>query len=64
MRADQTVFNVAPDFEELLKDLEKRGRSLKFVGIRFCERCNNMLFPKENKAEMRLYFVCKQATCE
>ena len=28
----------------------------KFVGIRFCQECNNMLYPTENKREKILMY--------
>ena len=31
----------------------------KSVGILFCVECNNMLYPKENKAERILNYVCR-----
>lgn len=31
----------------------------KFVGIRFCQECNNMLYPKENKREQILMYACR-----
>jgi DNA-directed RNA polymerase II subunit RPB9 len=27
--------------------------------IRFCSECNNLLYPKENKRERKLYFSCR-----
>ena len=32
------------------------------VGMRFCHECNNMLYPKENKRERKLEYVCRR--CE
>ncbi|KAI8870466.1 Zgc:103515 [Ramicandelaber brevisporus] len=29
------------------------------VSIRFCRDCNNVLYPKENRQERRLYYACK-----
>ncbi|CAJ0577106.1 unnamed protein product, partial [Mesorhabditis spiculigera] len=34
----------------------------KFVGIKFCPECNNMLYPKEDKANRRLHYACRN--CE
>ena len=31
----------------------------KSVGILFCVECNNMLYPKENKVEKQLNYVCR-----
>eukprot|EP00298_Acanthocystis_sp_HF-20_P008346 c17625_g1_i1.p1 GENE.c17625_g1_i1~~c17625_g1_i1.p1 ORF type:complete len:199 (-),score=48.53 c17625_g1_i1:11-607(-) len=28
-------------------------------GIKFCKECNNMLHPKQNKMEKKLYFFCR-----
>lgn len=33
--------------------------SPKFVGIQFCQECNNMLYPKEDKQNKVLLYVCK-----
>jgi DNA-directed RNA polymerase II subunit RPB9 len=30
------------------------------LGMRFCSECNNMLYPKENKAEKKLEFICRR----
>ena len=30
-----------------------------FVGIRFCQECNNMLYPKEDKANRVLLYACR-----
>ncbi|XP_019872781.1 DNA-directed RNA polymerase II subunit RPB9-like isoform X1 [Aethina tumida] len=30
-----------------------------FVGIRFCQECNNMLYPKEDKAKKILLYACR-----
>ncbi|XP_065057270.1 DNA-directed RNA polymerase II subunit RPB9-like [Rhopilema esculentum] len=30
-----------------------------FVGIRFCQECNNMLYPKENKEDKILLYACR-----
>ncbi|XP_029862661.1 DNA-directed RNA polymerase II subunit RPB9 isoform X3 [Aquila chrysaetos chrysaetos] len=29
-----------------------------FVGIRFCQECNNMLYPKEDKENQILLYAC------
>jgi len=34
----------------------------KFVGIKFCQECNNMLYPKEDKENRRLMYACRN--CE
>ena len=31
--------------------------------MKFCQVCNNLLYPQENKKERRLVFVCKSAPC-
>jgi hypothetical protein len=31
----------------------------KSVGILFCVECNNMLYPKENKVDKQLNYVCR-----
>jgi len=30
-----------------------------FVGIRFCQECNNMLYPKEDKENKVLLYACR-----
>ena len=30
-----------------------------FVGIRFCQECNNMLYPKEDKQNRVLLYACR-----
>ena len=30
-----------------------------FVGIRFCQECNNMLYPKEDKDNKVLLYACR-----
>ena len=34
----------------------------KFVGIRFCRECNNMLYPKEDVVHKRLLYACRNCT--
>lgn len=54
-------------FEPTVEDCEKIGVLISkytkvrksFVEIKFCRQCNNMLYPKENKAEKKLYYHCK-----
>ena len=31
--------------------------------MKFCQVCNNLLYPRENKRDRRLEFVCKSAPC-
>ncbi|OTF79576.1 DNA-directed RNA polymerase II subunit RPB9-like protein [Euroglyphus maynei] len=31
----------------------------KFVGIKFCQECNNMLYPKEDKDSRVLLYACR-----
>ncbi len=31
--------------------------------MRFCQICNNMLYPRENKKMKRLEYTCKQNEC-
>lgn len=35
---------------------------LGFVGIHFCEECNNMLYPKEDKENKVLLYACRNCT--
>merc|ERR1712224_470069 len=30
-----------------------------FVGIKFCQECNNMLYPKEDKKHLKLIYRCR-----
>jgi len=30
-----------------------------FVGIKFCQECNNMLYPKEDKENRKLLYACR-----
>merc|ERR1712012_942115 len=30
-----------------------------FVGIKFCQECNNMLYPKEDKENKQLMYACR-----
>ena len=30
-----------------------------FIGIKFCKECNNMLYPKEDVANKRLVYACR-----
>ena len=32
--------------------------------MRFCESCNNMLYPRENAAAKTLEYYCKQNSCQ
>ncbi|XP_048785452.1 DNA-directed RNA polymerase II subunit RPB9 [Lagopus muta] len=41
-------------------DMESEGPSEPgFVGIRFCQECNNMLYPKEDKESRVLLYACR-----
>uniref|UniRef100_A0AC35TTG6 DNA-directed RNA polymerase subunit n=1 Tax=Rhabditophanes sp. KR3021 TaxID=114890 RepID=A0AC35TTG6_9BILA len=33
--------------------------NLSYVGIKFCQECNNMLYPKEDKNRRCLMFACR-----
>ena len=46
-------------FDTTQKDPAKGGPS--FVGIQFCQECNNMLYPKEDKGKKALFYECR--TC-
>merc|ERR1712045_1107677 len=39
--------------------LVKMSEGPGFVGIRFCQECNNMLYPKEDKANRVLLYACR-----
>eukprot|EP01061_Rhynchopus_euleeides_P019192 TRINITY_DN31587_c0_g2_i1.p3 TRINITY_DN31587_c0_g2~~TRINITY_DN31587_c0_g2_i1.p3 ORF type:complete len:134 (+),score=47.05 TRINITY_DN31587_c0_g2_i1:83-484(+) len=30
------------------------------MSVRFCHQCNNMLYPKDNRREMQLYYRCRR----
>jgi len=34
------------------------------VGLQFCSECNNMLYPKEDKANKRLLYACRNCLNE
>uniref|UniRef100_A0A672PM25 DNA-directed RNA polymerase II subunit RPB9-like zinc ribbon domain-containing protein n=1 Tax=Sinocyclocheilus grahami TaxID=75366 RepID=A0A672PM25_SINGR len=40
-------------------DLEGATYEPGFVGIRFCQECNNMLYPKEDKENRILLYACR-----
>lgn len=40
-------------------DLQNEERGPKFVGIKFCQECNNMLYPKEDKDNRVLLYACR-----
>ena len=35
------------------------GSRPKYVGIKFCKECNNMLYPKEDATNKRLVYACR-----
>ena len=46
------------DFDEPVS-YEQKPRKDGFVGIRFCQECNNMLYPKEDKEMKILLYSCR-----
>ncbi|KAM5146716.1 DNA-directed RNA polymerase II subunit RPB9 [Mantella aurantiaca] len=49
-------------FSESFPERGMEGDSLYgpgFVGIRFCQECNNMLYPKEDKENRILLYACR-----
>merc|ERR1712080_813414 len=60
-----------PDEKELLTNFHCQRKFLRFrkkmgdaagpgfVGIRFCQECNNMLYPKEDKENKVLLYACR-----
>ena len=34
-------------------------KDISFVGIKFCQECNNMLYPKEDKENRILLYACR-----
>lgn len=45
--------------QSLLMDLDSGTYEPGFVGIRFCQECNNMLYPKEDKENRILLYACR-----
>ncbi|XP_070578318.1 DNA-directed RNA polymerase II subunit RPB9-like [Ptychodera flava] len=39
--------------------IEKPSAGPGFVGIKFCQECNNMLYPKEDKESKVLLYACR-----
>ena len=39
--------------------IKTNGDGLGFVGIKFCQECNNMLYPKEDKENKQLLYACR-----
>lgn len=48
-------FVEAVDYEQPKKTKDAHG----FVGIKFCQECNNMLYPKEDKERKVLMYSCR-----
>ncbi|KAL5473110.1 hypothetical protein EMCRGX_G027556 [Ephydatia muelleri] len=40
-------------------DMETQDTGPGFVGIQFCQECNNMLYPKEDKENKKLLYACR-----
>eukprot|EP00658_Telonema_sp_P-2_P009423 TRINITY_DN13526_c0_g1_i9.p1 TRINITY_DN13526_c0_g1~~TRINITY_DN13526_c0_g1_i9.p1 ORF type:complete len:161 (+),score=36.77 TRINITY_DN13526_c0_g1_i9:130-612(+) len=38
---------------------QRRVRGGRLCAMNFCRECNNMLYPRENKEEKKLYMTCK-----
>ncbi|KAK2156476.1 hypothetical protein LSH36_212g00050 [Paralvinella palmiformis] len=47
------------DFYEEVVDQEQGSQGPGFIGIKFCQECNNMLYPKEDKENTRLLYACR-----
>ena len=47
-------------WKDLLRQLEGKP---KFIGIKFCSECNNMLYPKEDKERKTLTYYCRLPRC-
>merc|ERR1712187_963506 len=61
--SSRTYRGVQMEFDEMAPhgpqaSLEADGTP-KFIGIRFCQECNNMLYPTENKREKILMYKCR-----
>ncbi|UYV70300.1 hypothetical protein LAZ67_7002469 [Cordylochernes scorpioides] len=39
--------------------MDKRTQGPGFIGIKFCQECNNMLYPKEDKENKVLMYACR-----
>ena len=46
-------------FSIIMGERNKKESQLDYVGIRFCKECNNMLYPKEDVANKRLLYACR-----
>ncbi|KAK2180552.1 hypothetical protein NP493_438g01001 [Ridgeia piscesae] len=40
-------------------DIEQHEGEPSFIGIKFCQECNNMLYPKEDKEHRILLYACR-----
>ena len=57
---EEQVHTTAADCDPLWKLIAKyTAVRPKFVEIKFCRQCNNMLYPKENVLEKKLMYRCK-----
>ncbi|XP_054651281.1 DNA-directed RNA polymerase II subunit RPB9 [Dunckerocampus dactyliophorus] len=54
-----TFFAVYHQSVIIVMDLETGTYEPGFVGIRFCQECNNMLYPKEDKENRILLYACR-----
>uniref|UniRef100_A0A7N4PMH1 DNA-directed RNA polymerase II subunit RPB9 n=1 Tax=Sarcophilus harrisii TaxID=9305 RepID=A0A7N4PMH1_SARHA len=54
---DQT--SAGPHLLDVHPDLPDGTYEPGFVGIRFCQECNNMLYPKEDKENRILLYACR-----
>eukprot|EP00051_Salpingoeca_urceolata_P005123 m.70523 g.70523 ORF g.70523 m.70523 type:complete len:200 (+) comp14071_c1_seq1:232-831(+) len=53
-------FASEPDLQLLHDRLTSvKAAAPRFVGIKFCQECNNMLFPQEDKARKILLYTCR-----
>ena len=48
-----------PNSSKLDNSLNAETSGPGFVGIRFCQECNNMLYPKEDKENKVLMYACR-----
>lgn len=52
----------ADEQDDILDDMEENtigSEGPTFVGIKFCQECNNMLYPKEDKEHRKLLYACR-----
>jgi len=51
--------STSPPAEAANNDEEQQKNALEQITFRFCQECSNMLYPKEDKANSTLQYVCR-----